>query len=261
MLILIGAFVLGLLIVVYSSRMLARAKPVPVTLEQVASTADPNLGIAQDLEPLGAEDAPELQEPALAETLAAVSDAVSDRQAELDDVAIDGDPHSSRGSGQGDARQAGSGGEGVVERVPRAQRWEIRFVGGNLEAYARQLDFFGIELAVLSTADNAVHYASNLAQAKPEHTTKSPELEDRLYMSWRGGPLQQADRQLLEKAGITIGKGVILQFYPAAVEADLALKEKAFAKGRDVNEIRKTIYGVQQDGDTYAFFVIDQKYF
>ncbi len=260
LLVLVGIIVAGLVIILYTSRIFARQEAIPVTLEPLASRGENSLGVARDLEPLGVEDVPELAEPQLQDALTAVADAVADSQARLDDQRFDGAPQSSRGSGKGDSRQAGHGAEGIEEKVPRAQRWEIRFHSGSIPQYARQLDFFGIELATLGS-DGAVHYAYHLSQPKPDRRTRSPELEDRLYMTWRGGPLEAADRELLGRAGIETQGRILLQFYPPQTEALLAQQEKIFAGERDVNEIRKTIFGVRRSGGAFEFYVLDQRYF
>jgi hypothetical protein len=260
---LVGLGVAGLVVIIYTSRVFARQEPIPVEMEQLAGRGDNSLGLERDPEPLGVEDVPALQEPQLQDALAAVSDAVADSQARLDDATFDGAPQSSRGGGRGDSRAAGGDAEGIEEKVPRASRWEIHFDVGNLQEYARQLDAFGIELAVLDKS-GGVLYAGHFTQSKPERKSKSPELESRLYMSWRGGALQAADRQLLARAGIEVGARIMLQFYPPAAENELALREKEYARGRDVNEIRKTIFGVRRKGngeDGFEFFVIDQRYF
>ncbi|MCA9249151.1 MAG: hypothetical protein KDA42_18640 [Planctomycetales bacterium] len=259
---LLGFVVLCLIIIVYAMRVFTRVEAVPITLEEVASTQNPNMGLERDLEPMGAEDAPELAEPQLQETLDSISEAVSASEALLDDVAFDGDPQSSRGKGKGDSRQAGTGGEGATERVPRAQRWEIRFQPGSLKQYAQQLDFFGIELGVLG-GDNIVYYAFNLAKSKPDAKSQPPELEQRLYMSWRGGELEQADRQLATRAGVADKGRLIVQFFPSKTENLMATleKQRATEKGYEVNDIRKTIFAVEEQSGGFTMKVDEQKYF
>jgi hypothetical protein len=257
---LLGFIVLCLLIIVYAMSVFTRIEAVPITLEDVASTQNPNMGLERDLEPMGAEDAPELAEPQLQETLDSISEAISASDSLLDDVAFDGDPQSSRGKGKGDSRQAGTGGEGVEERIPRAQRWEIRFQPGSLKQYAQQLDFFGIELGVLG-GDNVVYYAFNLAKSKPDARSQPPATEERLYMSWRSGELAKSDRQLATRAGVANKGGLIVQFIPKKTEDLMATLEKDFAtkKGREINDIRKTIFTIRQEGKSFVMEVSDQK--
>lgn len=257
---LLGFAVGCLLIIVYAMQVFTRIEAVPITLEEVASTQNPNMGLERDIEPMGAEDAPELSEPQLQETLDTISEAVSASEALLDDVAFDGDPQSSRGKGKGDSREAGTGGEGINEKIPRAQRWEIRFQPGSLKQYAKQLDYFGIELGVLG-GDSVVYYAFNLAKSKPDSKSQPPALEQRLYMSWRGGELAKADRQLATRAGIAKRGNLIVQFFPKKTEDLMATLEKTFAdaKGREINDIRKTIFSIQEQSGGFTMEVQDQK--
>ena len=259
---LIGFGVGCLLIIVYAMQVFTRIEAVPITLEDVASTQNPNMGLERDLEPMGEEDAPELAEPQLQETLDSISEAVSASESLLDDVAFDGDPQSSRGKGKGDSREAGTGGEGVNERVPRAQRWEIRFEPGSLKQYAKQLDYFGIELGVLG-GDDLVYYAFNLAKPKPDSKSQPPAMEQRLYMSWRGGDLEKADRQLATRAGVGGKGGLIVQFIPKKTEDLMATLEARHAdqEGREVNDIRKTVFEISQQDSGFVMQVQSQKHF
>lgn len=258
LLILTSVFVAGLLIVFFTTRILTNRRAVPVTLTEVASRpANAALGFDRDPELPGSEDVPDLAEPQLEEVLSTIAENVARNAAQLDDRALDGENFSSEGLGRGDRREMGIGGEGIEERVPRAQRWRIRYQGDSIEKYALQLDYFGVELAVLGQ-DNKVHYAYNLSNEIPDARTGSPEEEGRLYMTWRSGPLQSADIELLGKAGISAGRRPILQFYPPAVEAIFLREEKNYSGGRDANDIRRTTFGVKQDGNNYSFYVVEQ---
>ena len=261
LLILTGVAVTGVLIVFFTTRIFAKNKAVPVTLTEIASRpGNAALGLARDLEPPGAEDAPDLNEPQLAEVLSALAENVASQAPAIDDRAFDAENESTRGTGQGDSRRLGVGAEGVEERVPRAERWRIQYQGSSIDGYARQLDYFGIELAVLGQ-DNNVHYAFNLSKRTPDTRVESPQGESRLYMTWRSGPLQEADVELLRRARVASQGRQILQFYPAKIEAVFLQEEKKASQGRSVNDIRRTIFGVKQDGNNYSFYVLEQRYF
>ena len=103
------------------------------------------------------------------------------------------------------------------------------FSKATLDAYAKQLDFFKIELGILQP-DNKIIYAYNLAKPKPDsRVVSNPALnEKRYYLTWRTGEMQQADRDLLAKAGVEVGDRLILKFLPKEVELELMGLEKAF---------------------------------
>lgn len=160
----------------------------------------------------------------------------------------------SRGTGRKVALGSGSGRPGGV---PRFNRWEVRFPEGNtLDDYARQIDFFHIELAAVG-GGKEIEYVSNLSQATPTKRVGQPEQEKRLYMTWRNGTLKNADQQLMARAGVDTKGKLILQFYPPETERLLLTIENAF-KGRKPEQIRKTVFEIQPDGQGYKFVVLDQ---
>lgn len=277
LLILLSLSVLVLFVIWLSSRVFAVPQPVPVVLEDVGGGGreDGSLGESLELEAPDAEAIAreaDLPENPVEKTLALVEDAISLLRTELDDPLLTQEIEAAQTKSTGETRRAGLGSGGGTGNgrgpgdgdgdgsgpggIPRHQRWVIYFQDGEtLDGYARQLDFFGIELGVVSGGE--VTYARQLAQPKPEQYRGSSEAEQRLYMSWRQGGLQQADQTLLQRAGID-GKGKIaLQFYPAAVENQLAQLEAAFA-GRHASQIRRTRFGVRGEPGRYEFFVIDQ---
>jgi hypothetical protein len=156
------------------------------------------------------------------------------------------------GEGWGDQRGRRPG-----SPPPPARRWEVLFSKNTLEAYAKQLDFFKIELAVL-LPDNKIIYAYNLAKPKPDtRTGASPASENRYYLTWRSGEMQQADRDLLARAGVDVGEGLIVTFLPPRVEERLAELESSYAR-TDAKRIQRTRFGVRPEGAGFAFFVLEQ---
>ena len=172
------------------------------------------------------------------------------KAATLEDPRLTGQ---SQSGGTGDGRMVGGGGTG--SGIPR--NWEVHFLAGStLEDYAKQLDFFGIEMGVLMP-DNKVVYARNLSKSRPDTRTGPADAEKRYYLTWRAGNLQQADRELLARVGIISQHRIILKFLPPAVEARLAALEKMHA-GREPAEILRTRFGISPEGSKYSFFVIQQ---
>ena len=103
-------------------------------------------------------------------------------------------------------------GKGKFVGVRRQDRWEISFDPGQTEKeYARQLDHFGVELGAIVNGE--LYLASQLASDKPVvRAVANPNQEKRLYFSWRGGSRRQADVNLLRKAGVPLGDGVVMCF-------------------------------------------------
>ena len=155
---------------------------------------------------------------------------------------------------------AGPGGDGVVERVPRWQRWKFRFEPESLADYARWLDFYKIEIGVLGR-DNRVHYAGLLNGDKPVIHAGDPSRETRGYAAPTDGPMPALTLQLARKADIARHGTILLLFYPIEVESILWAKEKKYAGDREVNTIRQTVFTVKRAGDRYEFEVLGQRYF
>ena len=175
---------------------------------------------------------------------------------EFTDATDSGNPGSAEGTG---GRPLGSGGPGRGG-AKRENRWYVQFADrGNLESYARQLDFFGIELGALFLAEERLIYMTNLASPNPQtREVKTGDDEKRLFMNWQGGDRIKADRELFEKARIDASAATILHFYPAETENAMARLEMNFA-GRQPQEIRKTYFQVRKAGNGYEFYVTSQK--
>lgn len=209
------------------------------------------------------EDAQELNEPRIEAMLEAITDVVTSEAAAFDGIesrATD----ASDGDGLGDRRVPGPRKDGIPDVIPAWQRWEMRFSTTGVQVYARQLDFFQIELGAAGGGSPKVDYTRNLAKSKPDRRSGAPEDEKRLYMTWQdGGAMAEFDRQLIARAGISAQRRVILQFYPKKLEELLARLESQTARSAghtDPREFLKTIFGVRPARDGFEFHVIEQSF-
>ena len=256
-LLIISSFaVAGLLIVYFTRQFIVASKAIPVTpVEAPPPPGDAAMGLKHDPEPPGIEEAPDLVQPQLEDTLSAVANAVASRTAILSDEMIDSDSSSSAyGHGLGDIRQAGLDAEEASGSEPSR---EIRFEPENLLQYAKFLDYFQIELAVLGR-DNKIHYAYNLAKQEPDVRVGEPADEKRLYMNSALGRFAPLDRRLVKNAGLTDRGQIVLQFYPAETQAILYELERTHAAGRRPEDIRRTVFRVTPQGNQFEFSVEEQ---
>ncbi len=162
-----------------------------------------------------------------------------------------GTPGSARGTG----RPLGSGG-GRYGGIPAEERWFIRFAdGSSVDEYARQLDFFGIELGVL--LPGRLVFISNMSTTPRVREVATGSGEERLYMTWQGGNRKDADVKLFQRAGIDASQGTIFHFYPPQTEQLLVTLEQQYA-GRRTQEIRRTYFIVARGGDGFVFNVTRQ---
>ncbi len=209
------------------------------------------------------EEAGDFEEPSVQSTPGAMLDAVAEASSGLAEVDLG--PVMPSGGPVASGKRAskiGTGGPGLGfgpgdGGVAREQRWSIVYnTSQTAEEYARQLDALGVELAVVS-GPNQLTYVSSFSS--PEPTKRfGPGNDGRLYFLWQGRGRKQSDIALLRKAGIEVGEGVVLQFYPRAVEEQLAQLEVRY-RGRQPGEIRVTRFSVVPRGDGYGFQVLAQE--
>jgi hypothetical protein len=258
-------FILGFIVLimfaVWLSTRIKYNVAVPVTIvEDLGGGGSGNgtPGAEQQLEEVSPEEVKDLQEVSVEQTLQAVTDAVSTQAVNLD--AFEGGASgfgTGEGTGTGDGRGPGPGGKGTATQLPD---WEVRFNATTIELYAAQLDFFGVELGAIGGGKKTVDYASKLAQPNPVTRTAAGDAEKRRYLVWRKGPLAAADKSLLQKAKIDTNGRIILQFLPEPVETQMRTLEAQYAKGKKLNEIRRTVFGVKGTPGQYEFYVLEQDY-
>jgi hypothetical protein len=153
----------------------------------------------------------------------------------------------------------GTGKEGTGEgssAIPRFQRWQIYYdQSQTLLAYARQLDFFGIELGVVRGGQDLV-LISSLASNQPV-IKRAAKNDERLFFVWKDAGRRDADLQLVQRAGISTENVLIAQFVPPQLEEQLARLEQRFANKRP-EEIRMTQFGIRPAARGFEFFVMRQ---
>lgn len=257
-LIMTSALVLMLFIVWASTRVWTRPLAVEPQLIEPPAGGGNAMGTARDLIEPGELEVDDLAEPELEQTIDAVTDALTTQLATLDSLGGEA-VASTQGGGAGDSRQPGPGGP-ESDLIPRSQRWQVLFSSSNLDSYAKQLDFFGIELAAAGGDSNRIDYAFGFSDELQRREGTSAE-EKRMYLTWRYGPLRNADIALLKRAGIQTRGRILMQFLPPQVENKLANIEKRHCEqqGITLKQVRKTVFGVKGIGGGYEFFVKEQE--
>lgn len=137
--------------------------------------------------------------------------------------------------------------------------WELLFADDiSTEEYAKQIDFFKIEVAAVSK-NGKIEYISNVSERKPNRRSGTRTADPRAHIGWKKGTLHAADRRLLSKAGINSEGKELWHFLPAELESQLVRLERAYA-GRDPNDIKRTRFRLQakEKSPGYEFVVIEQ---
>lgn len=210
---------------------------------------DPSIAETQD-------DQSEIEE--MLETIVELSDNASQQV----EIVINADASESKGK-VGSAKGSGKrplgigGGRGGV---PSEQRWFVKFDDGSLDLYARQLDFFGIELgAFFPPPTKKIVYLTNIASDSPTKREVNSGADNRLHMTHQGGARMQADRELFGKAGVGTDGAVLLHFYSKDAEKKLITSELSY-RNKKASEIRRTYFRVTKDGAGFKFTVTSQSY-
>jgi hypothetical protein len=260
-LIFVGFFVLVMFLIWLTHILNFREQAVKVTLIEPFGRGEAAEGYERDIEEPGLEEIEEFTEPRIEETFEAITDTITTNAASL--MALNtGETSSSHGSGMGDSRGVGPGGEGDGNVVPRVERWRISLKAANINAFASQLDFFGIEIGALGGGISTVDYASGLSGSIKKRRVSGGGNEKRLFFHPEEKVSEVWTRQLLEKAGFPVSGRVILHFYPRTAENQLATAENNYLKkaGKSLPEVRRTYFAVRGQGGGFQFFVVRQEY-
>lgn len=259
LLIVVGTLVGCLSLIFFANKNTITVPPIAV-MPMEATSPTGNQGVSDEPDPPGSEEASELLDPQVGDVLESLSVAATASDVLLSDESLVANARAGHGKGLGDARMPGKGGDGVIERVPRWERWKIRFEPESQAEFERWLDYHKIEIGVLGR-DNQVHYAFNLSKPAPDVRSANPTADNRFYTSAADGPMPELTEKLARKADIAKLGSVILLFYPLEVESMLWNLEREYSKGRDVNTIRETIFTVSRQGEQFAFEVADMRTF
>ncbi len=233
----------------------------PFEVFEPGPAGDAPKGFADEPEPPGLEDAPELEEPMLQDTLTAISNAAATKVAMLSNEAFDAADRAGKGSGLGDVRNTGVGGGGGDDS-PK----EMKYEPASQADYEQMLDFFEVELGVIAR-DGKIYYAKNLASPNPTTRVGTRDDEDKLkrfYFISTGNPLRDMEVKIAQKAGIMKNGGLIVTFYPDQRKGELYGIERAAMNENNIKErsqVKKTVYRFFRVGAKYDFKVESQTYF
>jgi hypothetical protein len=174
-----------------------------------------------------------------------------------------GERSSLNGKGKGNKNGDGDDdteGPGTEPGVPAWERWEVRLNAATTDEYARQLDYFQVELALVGGGNSEVTYISQVAAARPRVRTGNPRDEQRLRFTHRSGVLRAADQKLAAKAGVDIEGKVVVQFYSRDMYQTLLALETTARGARSISAVRRTVFGVKETAGGYEFYVTSQEY-
>lgn len=255
-LLLLGAFV-GMLFMLWMSSKARRQPPPPDVVFEIGEPGEeaPE-GVGDDMLEPGVEEFPEVDTPQLADSLLAVTSAVSTIQARNEQR--DGSAaQMGKGRGLGTLGGGGGGGSGVPG-------WEVDLEARDRAAYAKQLSYFKIDIGAAHKISNEVVRLSDPAGSKA--VTRSSRADEKkkktVLFSHKNRRLQEWDKALMSAAVSNIDDYVLGQIFPQDMINRLRSLEIAYAEaaGRTVPEIRTTGFKIVEDGSGYKFEVTGQTY-
>jgi len=239
----------------------APLRDIVLEAEPISGRGDNAPGFERDLEPPSAEEVEQLTEPTPEQALQAVTEMVSSIASTLESA----EAAATDGAGKGDSRPPGPEGEGI-DVVPRFERWDLRFSAKDSKGYAKQLDFFNMELAAIGGGRSEVDYLAGLSGTATKRTGAG-DAEKRIYFVNKSeGGLAKYEKDFLTNAGITTSGRLVLKLISKELEEDLAKREILYASEKrgekvSVKELAKTVFDCQPGAAKgYQWVVIDQRY-
>jgi hypothetical protein len=211
-----------------------------------------------ELDP-GVEDFPDIETPALAEALEAVTNAVSSIQANSEHVSGDS-AVMGKGGGYG-SREGGKAGSG--EGIPDYKRWKINYEVDDISEYRELLDAFGIEIGVVALSPQDIWRISDVSGRVNVTPSNRDNEAKTLQFSHVKPRLKRWDIQIAKAAGAPADSSVaMVQFYPQATRSLIASIENDFlvSSNRELKDVRRTNIKVEQDGGEFKFTVLNCEY-
>jgi len=150
----------------------------------------------------------------------------------------------------------------VPDQRAGIRQWELVFPEDTTqEEYARQLDYFKIEIAAVSRSnkDGKIEYITHVSDTKPQKRIGQRASEERLQIGWKSGTLHAVDRRLLTKAGISSNQKDLQHYFPLETQKLMEVVERAYA-GRDPHGyVTRTQFGIRATkSGGYEFEVLEQ---
>lgn len=157
----------------------------------------------------------------------------------------------------GDRRDAGPAG-GVQN--PPWERWEIRYSLASREEYGAQLDSFDIELGAIHRDSPEILYLKSIGADVRDSREGTKTEEKRIYFAYQKGKLRDWDQEFFRQLDIDPSKYILVHFYPEETKERLIELEMDALEGRELSEVKRTVFGVQKEDDVYKFYVIDVRF-
>ena len=152
----------------------------------------------------------------------------------------------------------GKGGDGI----PEHKRWIINYESENIDSYAQQLSFFDIDIGVIHSTTNDIWKIKDVGKSPTVAKTSREAENDTLRFMHKKLRMQRWDQILARRQGVDLDDTIIAQFYPEATRKLIRQAENEALQdtGKQITDVRNTIFKVEPNEGGYVFKVVDILY-
>ena len=145
----------------------------------------------------------------------------------------------------------------IPQMVPPAQRWKISYEVESIEQYKRQLDFFDIEIGVVASHKSDVWRVGSLSSDATVTYSNRTKEGSSVWFAHTKPALKRWDRRIANESGLLVEEMLFVQFYPAAVQSQIASLEVARLAelGRELDEVLETNIKISGSGDGFEISI------
>lgn len=257
LLMLVGAVVAGLTVMFLFRTFSPASNDTAVYISPAVSQVPS--AVAEKVELAKLEETPDDLPLQLQDTLKQLSDAISTRTALLSTESLERVADSTQGT------QNSALSYHCVAAEAYMPVHELRFDPMSDADYARMIDYFDGELAVLDRRNNKIYYAKHLTKSSPTIREGTPAAENKQarYRLLSAGTLQQIEVRMARKAGIMRPDAIILVFYSEQAADEFLAKEQAHLRknGYDrLEDVARTVFQVTRVGQNFEITIEHQTY-
>ena len=227
----------------------------PRVLEVALPGKEKPEGVADDEQDPGVEEFPEIETPQLVVAIESVTEAVSSIKGARELLSGDA-TQMGRGSGFGSRE----GGPGIgIGGIPEYKRWIINYESESIDTYAQQLSFFDIDIGVINKTTPDIWRVRDVGNNPTVSKTNRDAEDDAVHFMHKKPRMRRWDQTLARRQGIEMENTIVAQFYPEKTRAVMRqIEAKALeGTGKNVIDVRNTIFKVVPDGDGFVFTVVD----
>ncbi len=211
-------------------------------------------GVSDSFEIPGDQDFPEKETPQLERALELATQLPSRVEATLN--RLHGEDSFTTGGFLG-----GRGGDPQPKPNNPWKRWVFEYKSKDILEYKNQLDYFDIEIGVVSKTTERIDLISNVVKtAKVDQTVRRD--EKRVYFTHSSATFLRWDQKIAGEVGIgDLENRFMVQFLNKELTEKLTAMELKYAKEKGINldNVSRTKFGFRAKDDEFEVYIIEMK--